>query len=152
MNKKMNMNKLSLGLLTAFLFVSTVVFSKPGKPAGTLTFNVRGLVDNIGQIVVQLFRKIDDVPSSPFQKVTAEIVNKTAVVKINNLPYGEYAAIILHDQNSDGEVEHCWGVPCEPLGYTNNWELTLFSGMPTFDKLKFTFSVSNDRYNINMKE
>jgi uncharacterized protein (DUF2141 family) len=134
------------------MFSTSELLSQTVKKTGTLVFNVNGLEDNSGQVFVQLFRKNDDIPSSPYKKVTAKIVNQKAVVKITNLDYGDYAAMIVHDQNFDGEIEHCMGIPCEPLGFTNNWELTLVSGMPTFDKLKFTFSQSKCQISINMEE
>ena len=146
------MKKLTFVLLGTILFLANIAISQTAKTTtGTLTFNVSGFEDNTGQVVVQLFHKYDDMPSSPFKKVTATIVNKAATVEITDLLYGDYAAIILHDQNSDGEVEHCLGIPCEPLGFTNNWDLTLFSGMPTFDKLKFNFSKTNNTFTVKVE-
>ena len=152
MNKKIiNMNKIFVIILSAILFLITDVNAQTVKSMGSLTFNITGFADNTGQVIVQLFRKVDEVPSSPFKKVKGVIKNNTAEVIFTNLSYGDYAAIIFHDQNSNGEIDHCWGVPCEPLGYTNDWELSLFSGMPTFEKLKFTFSPTKDNCLIIVK-
>jgi uncharacterized protein (DUF2141 family) len=128
------------------------LFSQTQKVPAPLTFEVCGFADNLGQVIVQLFRQEDDVPVKPFLKGYAKIANNKSVVEFEKLPYGDYAAIIVHDKNSNGIVDHRWGMPDEPLGYTNNWELSFLSGMPSFDKLKFEYSASKQKYFIKMNE
>ena len=70
------------------------------------------------------------------------IVNGKATIAFPDLSYGEYAAILFHDENSNGILDHKFGFPNEPMGFSNDWKLSLFSGMPTFQKLKFEFSES----------
>ncbi len=142
----------ALILTTHFLLLLTVVYSQKCSTTGTLTFNVTGFADNSGQVIVQLFRKDDKVPTQPFKQVKAGIFNKTAVVVVPDLAFGDYGAIVVHDKNSNGIIDHRWGIPAEPLGYTNNWELSLFSGMPTFDKLRFSFGPSRDKYTVSMNQ
>ena len=143
MNNKISMYKIILGLIGFGLFLTTEAYSQRAVSAGSLTFNISGFADNSGQVIVQLFRKEDKMPKNPFMQIEAKIVDKKAVVVIKDLSYGFYGAIIVHDQNSNGIIDHRWGIPNEPLGYTNNWQLSLLSGMPTFEKLKFYFSESN---------
>jgi uncharacterized protein (DUF2141 family) len=134
------------------MFLTICASSQKSAPTGTLTFNISGFSDNTGQVLVQLFRKEDKVPKNPLKVVKAVISNQAAVVQIENFSFGEYAAIVVHDKNSNEIIDHRWGMPNEPLGYTNNWQLTLFSGMPTFEKLKFTFNKSANKYEIVIKE
>jgi len=134
------------------LFWTINIFAQTEKSMGSLTFNVVGFANDEGQILVQLFRKEDKVPTKPFKVVKALIANKKADVVVENLSFGEYAVIIVHDKNSNGIIDHKWGMPNEPLGFTNNWHFSLFSGMPTFDKLKFTFTGSQDKCNIIMRD
>ena len=125
-------------ILAFFCFFSTILFSQ--DTLGTLTFRVTNMKHNEGRAVVNLFRADDKLPKKPFRHVSASILNGMAVVKFENLSYGEYAAIAFHDENSNGELDHSWGLPSEPIGFTNGWKLSLFSGMPTFNKLKFSFT------------
>jgi len=143
------MKKLIIILSAIMLFAT---FNVVAQTQGNLTFNLSGFADNSGQVLVELFRKTDKVPTEPFKVIIAKIVNNNAHVIISNLDYGEYAAIIVHDQNANGHIDHSWGIPSEPLGYTNNWKLTLLSGMPTFEKLKFRFSESGNSISIEMKK
>ncbi len=126
-------------------------FSQTEKHTGPLTIQVTGFEDNSGQAILLLYRPEDDVPKKPFTRINAEIVNKESVFQVKDLPYGDYAAIIVHDQNKNGIIDHKWGMPAEPLGYTNNWRLSLFSGMPSFEKLKFHYSASSNMILIRIK-
>ncbi|MEI6753457.1 MAG: DUF2141 domain-containing protein [Paludibacter sp.] len=145
------MKKLIVIISCIILFA---VFNAPAQPQETkanLTFNLSGFADNSGQVLVQLFRKTDKVPTKPFKVIISQIANRNARVVIPEIEYGEYAAIIVHDQNANGHIDHSWGIPSEPLGYTNKWKLTVLSGMPTFEKLKFTFSESGNSQSVEMK-
>lgn len=107
---------------------------------GTLTFSIKGIESNEGQILVQLFRPTDKVPTRPFLQICGQITDQTCTINVPNIDFGDYAAIIVHDQNRNNHIDHRLGIPAEPLGYTNHWKLGLWSGMPTFEKLKFSFS------------
>ena len=146
------MKKIILFLSGFLLFLTPNISAQTLKSMGSLTFKVAGFADDEGQVLVQLFRKEDKVPANPFRQVMAKITNREAIVLVDSLLYGEYGAIIVHDKNGNGHIDHRWGIPAEPLGYTNNWKLTLFSGMPSFEKLKFSFNESTGQYSIKMKE
>ena len=139
-------------ILLAVVLLPSVIYSQNKKTMGSLSFIVTGFADNSGQMLLLLFRKEDKVPTQPFKRIKVAIINKKANVVIDDFPYGDYAAIFVHDKNSNGEIDHRFGVPCEPLGFTNNWKLSLFSGMPSFEKLKFTFSASQEHFSIKMPE
>ncbi|MEI6767012.1 MAG: DUF2141 domain-containing protein [Bacteroidota bacterium] len=142
--------RLSLLLLINLLAVSA--FSQTAQTETTFTVHASGFESNTGQAMLRLFRAGDEVPTKPFLILKVAIVNKDAVFTVKNLAYGDYAAIIVHDRNANGEIDHSFGMPSEPLGFSNNWELGLFSGMPTFEKLKFTFSKTNKSLSVNMDD
>ncbi len=119
-----------------------------GCSVTALTFHAANFSHDNGDAVIFLFREGDAIPVSPFKKLKGKIENGKATIIFKNISYGDYAAILLHDENSNGIIDHSFGIPCEPLGYTNNWRLTLISGMPTFEKLKFNFSKQNTEQTI----
>jgi uncharacterized protein (DUF2141 family) len=145
------MKKTIILLAAAILFLTADLYPQADITRGNLTFTLTGFADNSGQVIVQFFRRDDKIPTDPYKEVSAKITNNEAVVIIENLPYGVYAAILVHDKNANGFIDHRLGIPAEPLAYTNNWKLTLFSGMPTFDKLKFSFSQLKDHIPIAFK-
>jgi uncharacterized protein (DUF2141 family) len=53
------------------------------------------------------------------------------------LPPGQYAIIVFHDENDNGRLdENAWGVPTEGYGFSNNAQGIL--GAPSFDAAKIT--------------
>jgi uncharacterized protein (DUF2141 family) len=130
--------------------LSNALTSNSQTMNGTLTVNTSDFNNDKGKAVLFLFRKDDKIPSSPFKTFSVEIKNKKAVFKIQNLDFAEYAIILLHDENDNGKIDHSMGLPNEQLGYSNNWELGFFTGMPTFSKLKFQFSAIAQTQNINI--
>ena len=142
-------------IITTIAFIMLMItdgYSQTEKSSGNLTFKISGFSENSGQVIVELFRREDKVPTKPFKLIKTGISEKSATAVAENLPFGEYAAIIVHDKNSNGIIDHQFGMPAEPLRYTNDWKLSLFSGMPTFEKLKFAFSASDCQITIRMKE
>ena len=133
-------------------FITFCAIAQTNGKLAPLTFTVNGFADNSGQLLVYMYRKDDKIPSDPFKLLEAEIKGKQAFVQIEDLLPGEYACIFVHDQNANNHIDHSFGIPNEPLGYTNNWKLTLFSGMPTFEKLRFTYSYTKCNYVIDMDE
>lgn len=105
-----------------------------------LTINVGGFNNNNGKSMVSLFKEESNIPKEPFIQANAQIQNGKSQIILDGIPYGEYAIIVWHDENNNSILDHKWGFPAEPMGFSNNWELTLISGMPTFEKLKFEFN------------
>lgn len=136
--------------LVGSILLLLVVTRIHAQKATSLTIEVTHFEGDHGQAVIHLFRKQDDIPKKPYLKLTAMITNKKATVVFDNIPYGEYAAIVFHDENNNGELDHRFGFPNEPMGFSNEWKLSLFSGMPTFEKLHFTFNKQSFNYAITI--
>ena len=135
--------------LSATIFaVLLMAFKQPNK--STLTIRSDGFNNDDGTAMVLLFRKGDKIPGSPFKTLSVEIRDHKANFEIPGLPYNDYAVILLHDGNNNGKIDHLLGLPNEQLGYSNNWKLGFFTGMPTFNKLKFTFTAGSTIQNINI--
>jgi uncharacterized protein (DUF2141 family) len=121
------------------------------EPAGPLTIRVTGFETDQGRAIVRLFREHDGMPKRPFLEVRGVIHEGKSTLVIDTLSYGQYAAIAFHDENDNGELDHSWGLPAEPLGFSGGWTLSLFSGMPTFEKLRFEFSRQNAEWTIQVR-
>jgi uncharacterized protein (DUF2141 family) len=136
----------SLGICEVVLAQTDIIST------GRLSIKASGFKNAKGQAILELFRKDDAIPSQPFKTIKAPILNLESEFTLEGLPYSDYAAIIYHDENSNNILDHCWGLPCEPMGFSKHWKLTMFSGMPTFQKLKFTFAPYNNNYKIFLKD
>jgi uncharacterized protein (DUF2141 family) len=117
---------------------------------GTLTISSEGFNNNKGKAVLFIFRQRDEIPGSPFKISTTSIREGKAQFQVQNLPFNDYAIILLHDENNNQKIDHSLGFPSEQLGYSNNWTFGIFSGMPTFSKLKFQFSPNSQSLTINV--
>ena len=137
-------------LSISFLFMALTAFKQ--QPNGTLTINTSNYNNDKGKAVLFLFRKDDKIPNNPFKTIITEIKDKKAVFEIQNLAFDDYAIILLHDENNNGKIDHSFGLPSEQLGYSNNWELGFFTGMPTFNKLKFSSASLIQNINITYKK
>jgi uncharacterized protein (DUF2141 family) len=135
-------------LSISLVIIALTAFKQQGN--GTLTVNSSNFNNDNGKAVLFLFRKDDKIPINLFKTIVTEIKDKKAIFDIQNLAFDEYSIILLHDENNNGEIDHSMGLPNEQLGYSNNWELGFFTGMPTFSKLKFQFSTTEKVQNINI--
>jgi len=141
----MNKNTFTLTGSICFLLIGLICNA---QSSGTLAIDASNFKSDKGVAIVHLFRKQDDVPKKPFMQASQVIVNGKTSIVFHNLPYGDYAAILFHDENSNGILDHRFGFPDESMGFSNDWKLSLFSGMPTFHKLRFEFSESKSRHTI----
>ncbi len=147
--KKMNLFISTLILLTS---LSGSICGQNTETKGTLLVTVKNIESNKGQIVVCLYRPNDNVRGNPFLKTETTINGDKAAASFNNLTYGNYVALAFHDKNNNQMLDHNFlGFPDEPFGYSNNWNFSVFSGMPTYEKTKFTFSKTNNSITITVK-
>jgi len=62
-----------------------------------------------------------------------------AIITIDSLPKGTYAISLMHDLNSDGEMEsNFFHIPQEPYGFSNNYH-PRFS-KPDFENCQFYYN------------
>jgi uncharacterized protein (DUF2141 family) len=68
------------------------------------------------------------------------------------LKYGKYAVSVFHDENGNGTVDHNFlHFPAEPLGFSNDFHLGIFAGLPSFEKLQFEFTPGAEPVSILVK-
>ena len=139
----------NLALIIMAALFSNITYAQTNY-RGTLTFLAKGFNNDNGKAVIFLYREGDKLPKHPYATSRSGISNEQAVIVMPDIPFGDYAAILLHDENNNGEIDHLFGLPSEQLGYTNGWKLDFFSGMPSFSKLKFKFTPGLETQSINI--
>jgi len=123
--------------LIGFLLVTS---ASADAQQGDLVIDISGFTHDNGQAIASLFREGDDIPSKPYARIVAEIHEGKAIALFPSLQHGDYALIVFHDENGNNNLDHNFlGFPAEPMGYSNGFSFSLFSGMPNFKKLRFTF-------------
>lgn len=65
-------------------------------------------------------------------------------ITFDNLPAGQYAITVLHDENDNGKLDsNFFGIPKEGVGFSNNASATF--GPPSWEKAKFKLEDSKPR-------
>ena len=110
------------------------------EPArASITVQATGFKDERGQAIAKLFQPGDDVLAAGRWEVKSSIHDGRATLVLPALPAGRYALVVFHDSNGNGQVDHGLLGPSEALGFSGGFRLSLISGRPTFDELKFDF-------------
>ena len=132
------------------LSVSPLAGAEP--PRSDLIVHAHGFAHERGQAIANLFLKGDDIFAKPAARITARIHQGRAEMIFRRLPHGNYAVTVFHDENGNNELDHNFlRLPAEPLGFSNGFSLSVFSGMPSFEKLRFAFETSTKPVEISVK-
>ena len=95
---------------------------------------------NSGVIRALIFNQADGFPEEPGKAIKAisiPVKNSAAEITIKDLPAGDYAISLFHDEDGDGVLKkNSLGLPIDSYGFSNN--PTLYFGPPSFSKCKVT--------------
>lgn len=141
------MKKTILLLTALFLLFTHTSFT---LPSADIVIEVNNLRNNKGSVLISLFNNEDDFPENAekaIEKAKVEINGKTAFITFKNIPQGQYAAAILHDENKNLKMDFNFlGIPKEGYGFSNNAK-GLF-GPPHFNKAAFEVGKQSKKINI----
>ncbi len=128
------------------LLVLLSSFAIPNDTSYSLTVEVKGLRNSIGEVQFTLYNKDGSIPDEHFKKyyklLKAEIINGSSTVRFENIPQGTYAVNILHDENKNGEIDKGFILPKEGIGFSNIESIGL-RNKPSFSKA--SFDLKSDR-------
>ncbi len=133
-----------------FLFALT---SLADKENGEIKLIINDTKSNSGVIRVLIFDQADGFPEEAkkaFKALSIPVENFSAQTTIKNLPAGNYAVSVFHDQDGDGVFKkNSIGLPIDSYGFSNN--PTLFFGPPSFSKCKVAINNEPVSVEINLK-
>ena len=118
----------------------------------TVTINVSNLRNDNGQVVVLLFSSSDGFPMEQDKALDIEtmaIDHGVAIVTFTDLSYGNYALLVIHDEDMNNELNTNFiGKPTEKCWVSNGQRGGPFGG-PEFDAS--TFEVLTESLVINAR-
>lgn len=121
-------------LILGILLFST--FNLEPQNEGKIELLIKGAKSNSGMILVLIFNQEDGFPEEPkkaFKALSLPVSNLSTRVVIEDLPVGDYAISVFHDEDSDGQIrKNDFGMPIDTYGFSNN--PTSFFGPPSFSK------------------
>ena len=117
-------------ILSAFQFG----YSQPGN----LKITINNIKSVSGTINIGLYNNAGDFPEEEkeYKLIILEVKALEITHTFKDLPQGEYAIALYHDENKDDECNrNFFGIPKEGYGFSNNIKPT-FSA-PSFEDTKF---------------
>lgn len=136
-----------------FLIIFAALFLSASEAGQTpLTITITNIQNTKGSMRIGIYNADKDFPNeNDTYKNKVYKVSKTGsmLIKITDLPYGEYAIGFHHDENKNGKMDKNFiGIPKEPFALSNNFK-PLFSA-PDFEDCKFTYSAKNSRISVEL--
>jgi uncharacterized protein (DUF2141 family) len=145
------MRLLIITSIVLLLFQFAVAQTTEKVKAGDLFIVITDLQNDDGLVFLALCDSREDFESAGeyYLSLKVRIENGIAKRTINELPYGEYAIKLYHDENSDGEFNSNFlGIPTEDYGFSNNATGTF--GPADYADTKFLFEQSKMTMNISI--
>ncbi|CAM4111415.1 DUF2141 domain-containing protein [Flavobacterium antarcticum] len=115
-----------------------------------LTIKISNIEKIKGEIKVGIFNTDTHFLKEGYalKNYSVKVENNTAILTITDLPKGEYAVTMYHDQNSDNECNKNFiGIPKEPYAFSNNIKPKMSA--PKYKDCKFDLS-ENKTLNITL--
>ncbi len=98
-------------LLTAFAL----------QAQNNIKVTITGFNNNDGKAVIGLYNSEETFLKKEYKAETTTIENNQAIIEFTNVPDGNYAISMFHDQNDNGELDMFMGFyPKEDYGFSNN--------------------------------
>ena len=139
------------GIYAISLFVQNAE-GRSAKSTGTLVVEMTGFRNDQGNVSVALFNQGQAYPKSPDKAVAiiySRIVNKKASATFDQLPAGEYAVSVYHDENNNKKMDtNIFGIPKEGVGASN--DARGHFGPPKYQDAKFYFDGTTKSISIRI--
>ncbi|MBC2776389.1 DUF2141 domain-containing protein [Parasphingopyxis marina] len=119
---------------------------------GTLEIDVEQLRSNQGLIHVCVTREADyfpDCENDPAATRNSIRAADTHSIRFSNLPSGNYAVSIIHDENSNRQLDRFAGIPREGIGFSRNPRFSF--GPPSFAAAVFHLDSAGGTQRIRMR-
>lgn len=120
------------------LLISSLLFLFLESKTQQLTIEIKNIPSTKGNLFIGLYQPKDEFPIFGKQYIgkIVPVTGKTMTYSFKDLPQGEYAFAIYHDENKNNKLDkNLLGVPTEYYGFSNNARRT-FSA-PSFEEASF---------------
>ncbi|WMJ74192.1 DUF2141 domain-containing protein [Cytophagaceae bacterium ABcell3] len=133
------------------IFLSIIISSATFSEKGRIVIEVEGLRNSEGSVLVSIFKNKDYLEEKGVVSyVVGKVKDKQCVLTSEELPYGDYAIVLIHDENDNGEMDYNFmKIPKEGVGFSNNPKLGL--SKPSYEETKFNLDAKEVKLNIKMK-
>ena len=128
----------------------SLLFSLNVAAQGDIEVVVTNIKEKKGHIRVGLFNNEKDFLEKAMAGKVVRVEGDSAIVIFENLANGEYAVSVIHDENSNEDLDtNFMGIPKEGFAFGNNAMGTF--GPPSFEKAKVKVFNNTVRQKIALK-
>ncbi|MGD9809910.1 MAG: DUF2141 domain-containing protein [Sphingobium sp.] len=141
-----------MAILTVFPAGATPSLPDDHAAGGSVEVHVEGLRSTKGMIRVCLTRDRSYYPHcdrDPEALHVSADAGAGAAIRVAAVPAGDYALLVLHDENANRRVDTMLGIPREGVGFSRNPRL--FMGPPSFDSVRFAISGKQVEQTVQMR-
>ena len=126
-----------------FFFLSAAIASDR-----KLTVIVDGFKETKGKLMIGIYNSSSTFMKKTYKGYAAEVTDTSLEFSVE-LPEGEYAISVYHDENDNNKLDTgVFGIPTEGYGFSNN--VKGFMGPPSFKESKFSLTKDNTLIRINL--
>jgi len=149
------MKKISATLLLIIMLTCISTFAQESptieNTEGKFSLTVVGFDSNEGKVMIALFNSEESYSETGenFKAVALEIKEQKCEWLIKDLPFGEYAIKLFHDENENGRMDrNMFGMPTEDYAFSNNAAGNF--GPAEYEDAKFAFNASGQTHKISI--
>jgi uncharacterized protein (DUF2141 family) len=118
------------------LLLSALLITVISKAQNTLEVKIANIKNDKGDILIGLYSDGQNFPRKTSDGRIVKASKDGVIVEFHDLKPGPYAVSVLHDENSNKDMDQSKiGIPKEGYGFSNNAKGSL--GPPSFNKAKF---------------
>jgi uncharacterized protein (DUF2141 family) len=145
----MNFNKT---LFFTIVFISFTIINTNAQKTCNLKVDVNDLKNSEGQIMISINKGSEGWPEGNFyeQRFISKFKAPTHTIYFENLPYGDYAIGLLHDENRNNELNKNFiGMPTEGFAFSRNYKVVFRA--PKYEEANFKVNSSEKTITIYMQ-
>ncbi|PWK17267.1 DUF2141 domain-containing protein [Xanthomarina spongicola] len=131
----------TLALILSLVLTTTLSHSQDNIETYSITVKVDNALSDNGSMLIGLHNEDTFMKGKGLQNSKSEIVDGIVTVTFENVAPGNYAIMVLHDENDNSKMDFdATGRPSESYGMSNN---PMLFGPPTFTDAKFELLKEN---------
>ena len=105
-------------LVLSLFIANTIAF---GQETISVTIEVQGMLNRKGAMSISVFNNPESFMQSPVKNIKIKLDEHDGEsFTLTDLPKGEYAIVVLHDENENGQLDFGGMGPVEGYGFSNN--------------------------------
>ena len=140
---------------TLFITIIFILFSTintNSQETCNLKVIVNGLKNSEGQIMISINKGPEEWPEGNFyeQRFISQFKSPIHTINFEDLPYGDYAIGLLHDENVNGKMnKNFLGMPKEGFAFSRNYKVMFRA--PKYEEANFNVDSSEKNVTIYMQ-